>query len=219
VATVDRALARASRAVDRQLNDVADEFREQRLALGQSQAHVAVAARITRNRYGEVESGRCRSVTVAELHRLAAVLGLSISLRAYPAGPAVRDVGHARRLTAFLESVAAPLSYRVEVPLPQRLDRTELRAWDSVVYGNGVRTAIELEMRIRDVQAVRRRIDLKRRDDPTERFLLLLAGTRSNRRVMTEFAALFADLPALRAGEVRKALQRGEHPPSGLLFV
>jgi hypothetical protein len=33
---------------------------------------------------------------------------------------------------------------------------------------------------LRDVQAVRRRHELKRRDDPTDSFVLLLADTRHN---------------------------------------
>jgi hypothetical protein len=83
----------------------------------------------------------------------------------------------------------------------------------------GMRTAIELEMRLRDVQALRRRIDLKRRDDPTERFVLLVADTRSNRLVLTEFALLFEDLPRLHPSSIRASLERGEHPPTGLLLV
>jgi hypothetical protein len=74
-------------------------------------------------------------------------------------------------------------------------------------------------MRLRDVQAMRRRIDLKRRDDPTDEFLLLIADTRSNREVLREFAALFADLPRLRPSFARDALAAGRHPPTGLLLV
>ena len=91
----------------------------------------------------------------------------------------------------------APLSFRIEVPLPSGSERWERRAWDAMLYGLGERTAIELEMRLRDVQAVRRRHELKRRDDPTEHFLLLVADTRHNRRVVAEFAELFA-APRLR---------------------
>ena len=83
----------------------------------------------------------------------------------------------------------------------------------------GGRTAIELEMRLRDLQAMRRRHELKRRDDPTEQFLLLVADTGHNRRVLAEYADLFGDLPRLRPSVVRKALERGRHPPTGMLLV
>ncbi|HET7181786.1 MAG TPA: hypothetical protein VFI15_06095 [Candidatus Limnocylindrales bacterium] len=132
---------------------------------------------------------------------------------------AVRDAGQARKLDAFLDHVRPPLRYRVEVGLPARDGAFEQRPWHAMIFGGGERTAIELEMRLRDVQAVRRRHDLKRRDDPTEQFLLLIADTRHNRRIVAEFAALLDDLPRLRPSDIHRALESGRHPPAGLLFV
>jgi hypothetical protein len=74
-------------------------------------------------------------------------------------------------------------------------------------------------MRLHDAQALERRVSLKRRDDPTDEFVLLVADTRNNRRVLAEFGGVFADLPRLRPGVVRDALAAGRHPPSGLLLV
>ncbi len=74
-------------------------------------------------------------------------------------------------------------------------------------------------MRLRDGQAAERRINLKRRDDPTDQFLLLVADTRTNRRVLAEYPDLFADLPRLRQSNVIAALQAGRHPPTGLALV
>jgi hypothetical protein len=74
-------------------------------------------------------------------------------------------------------------------------------------------------MRLRDVQALLRRIALKRRDDPTQGFLLLIADTRGNRRILAEFAALFVDLPRLRPTIVRAALAAGHHPGTGIVLV
>ena len=103
--------------------------------------------------------------------------------------------------------------------MPRTSDHPELRAWDAMLFGAGERTAIELETRLRDVQAMRRRVDLKRRDDPTDGFLLLIADTRNNRLVLREFAVLFEDLPRLRPSVVRTALASGRHPHSGLVLV
>lgn len=219
MATATRSLALAARAFDRQSREAGDEFRERRLVLSLSQEHVSAAARLSRNRYGLIEGGRCRTLTLAELNRVASVLGLSASVRMYPAGPAVRDAAHADRLAVFLAPIAAPLRFRLEVALPRTSDHPELRAWDAMLFGGEERTAIELEMRLRDVQALRRRMDLKRRDDPTEGFLLLIADTRSNRLVLREFAVLFEDLPRLRPTVVRTALASGKHPRSGLVLL
>ena len=219
MATSTRATYVAARATERQAAEAGDEFREWRLALGLSQSHVAAAARMSRGRFARIEAGRCPAITLADLNRIAAVLGLAASVRIYPAGPPVRDAGQARRLQTLLGWVTAPLNFRLEVGLPRSTERLELRAWDAMLFGLGMRTAMELEMRLRDVQALRRRIDLKRRDDPTDRFLLIVADTRANRRVLAEFGSLFEDLPRLRPSDVRAALSRGEHPPTGLLLI
>jgi hypothetical protein len=69
------------------------------------------------------------------------------------------------------------------------------------------------------VETVRQRSAAKRRDDPTEHFLLLVADTRHNRGVLTEHPGLFPDLPRLRPSVVRAALRSGRHPMSGLVLV
>lgn len=214
-----RAQEVASWRTRRQLADVAEEFRERRLALNLSQETLASAARVSRKHYGQIERGRVATLTVAEMNRIAAVLGLTSSVRLFPGGTPIRDRAHATKLAEIGAWVAPPLRYRIEVPLPASDGRWEQRAWDAMLFGAGARTAIELEMRLRDVQAVRRRIDLKRRDDTTEGFLLLVADTRLNRRVLVEFAPLFADLPRVRPGQVRASLQAGRLPPTGLLLV
>ena len=216
---IERLLARGTAVATRQLVDVGEEFRERRLSLGRSQASVAAASRLSRSRYAWIEAGRIQSLTVFELNRIAAVLGLDAFLRLFPGGPAVRDAGQTSRLLKLLRLCAPPLRYRLEVALPPLSDRWERRAWDAVLFGGGERTAIELQMRLRDVQAMRRRHELKRRDDPTEHFLLLIADTRHNRRVLAEFEDLFADLPLLRPSVVRAALEAGRHPPSGRVLV
>ena len=200
------------------MRDIGEAFLARRLALGLSQEHVARGVGMKRLRYGRIERGQL-AATVLELDLIAAVLGIELSMRAYESGPPVRDAGQSGKLARFLEKVRPPLRYRVEVGLPSVDGRFEQRAWDAVLFGHGERTACELEMRLRDVQAMRRRHDLKRRDDPTERFLLLIADTRHNRAVIREFAGLFQDLPRLRPSHVYRALEAGQHPPTGLLFL
>lgn len=195
-----------------------EELLEARTSAALSQAHVAAAAGISRRRYGRIEGGQLPA-TVRELDLIAAVLGLDVSVRLYPGGSAVRDGPQATRLMRFLSHARPPLRYGVEVSLPPRDGTPEQRAWDAMLFGGGERTAVELEMRVRDAQAMRRRHDLKRRDDPAERFLLLIADTRHNRQVIAELAPLFADLPRLRPSVVFAALEAGNHPPTGLLFV
>jgi hypothetical protein len=105
------------------------------------------------------------------------------------------------------------------VPLPPHPNGADQRAWDAEIRSPRERTAVELEMRLHDAQAVERRIALKLRDDPPDHFLLLIADTRHNRGVLTTYPGLFADLPRLRPTVVFRALEAGSHPPTGLLFI
>ena len=219
MSTSERAIDAGTRRAERHIGDIGDEFRERRLMLAQSQEHVAKSCHLSRGRYRLIEKGRATNLTILELDRVSSVLGLDPFIKLYPGGPTVRDTGQTSRLATLLADVRTPLTYRAEVSLPRTSDRPEQRAWDVVLFGHGSRTAMEFEMRLRDVQAMRRRIDLKRRDDPTEAFILLIADTRANRRVLAEFEALFKDLPRLRRGALGARLLAGEHPPTGLLLV
>jgi transcriptional regulator with XRE-family HTH domain len=214
-----RALEAAARRTRRQLADAAEELLERRLMLDLSQDHVALAAGLSRKHYGLIERGQATTLTLADMNAIASVLGLTSSVRLFPGGTPIRDRAHTAKLIDVMGWVMSPLRYRIEVPLPVVDGRWEQRAWDAMIFGGGARTAIELEMRLRDVQAAARRINVKRRDDPTERFLLLIARTRTNRTVLGQVADAFGDLPILRRGVVRSALEVGSHPPSGILLI
>jgi len=217
--SADRTFDRGTRIGERALESIASEFATARRGLGASQQHVASVARVDRSRYSRLERGKAPTLQVVEVARIAAVLGLDPTFTLYPAGPPARDAAHARRLRACLADSRPPLIVRTEVALPPLPDRRELRAWDAMVAGGGFRTAIELEMRLHDVQAVERRISLKRRDDPTEHFLLLIPDTRNNRRVLDSVGWSLAGLSRLRTANVRAALEAGRHPGTGFVLV
>ena len=88
-----------------------------------------------------------------------------------------------------------------------------------MLFGHGGRTAIELETRLHDVQALTRRIHLKQRDDSPDQLLVVVASTRANRRVVAEFGSLMTDWPRLRTASVLKTLRAGQHPSTGLILV
>ena len=219
MATKDRAWDRGSRRGNHLVAVLGDEFRERRLGLGLSQERVAGAVRRSASWCSRAERGKIRHLSVLDAGRTAAVLGLDLVVRTYPGGPPLRDAAHAVRLGRLLSHVRAPMRSRVEVPLPEVSGRSEPRSWDAMLYCDHRRTAIELEMRIRDVQATLRRHALKRRDDPVHGFLLVVAATRSNRRVLAEHEDLFPDLPRLSTRRVLESLERGEHPPSGIVLI
>jgi transcriptional regulator with XRE-family HTH domain len=214
-----RTLERANRQGAWFLRMLGSEFREARIGLGLSQAVVAAGCRMPRVRYCQIEAATIQSLSIIELARIAAVLGLDPSIRLYPGGAPLRDGAHAERLRRLLRIVRPPLSAGTEIALPSSPERRELRAWDAILFGSGERTGIELEMRLRDSQAVERRIALKRRDDPTEHFLLAIADTRTNRHVLASLDNKFAGLGRVQTSRVFAALERGMHPETGYVLI
>jgi transcriptional regulator with XRE-family HTH domain len=220
VSTTERIRDRSRRRSERLISVLAEEFRDKRLATGLSQREVASGVGISRPTYTRIENAQSRRVSVEVLCGIAACLGLDLAVNVYPGPEPLRDGPSTNRLRSVLENVASPLSYATEVALrtgPGR--RFEQRAWDAVISGSGKRTGVELEMRLRDAQAVERRLNLKRHDDPVDHFVLLVADTKHNRAVLREHPALFRDLARLTRLQLVGFLKAGLHPPDALVLV
>lgn len=215
----EKVVDQASRRAERLRRVLGEELRQKRTEVGLSQSSVATSAGLSRWTCARIEAGRRHRTSIDELTVLAAVLGLDLVVRLYPGGDPVRDAAQLKKLGELLHVAAPPLISRTEVPLPATTDHPERRAWDALVSVPGARVAIEVEMRLGDPQATERRLSLKRRDDPADRFLLVVADTRHNRRVLADHPGLFADLARLRRSRVLGALKQGELPPGGLLVL
>jgi transcriptional regulator with XRE-family HTH domain len=216
--TVERARARGTRRGEHLLQVMGHEFRAARLMLGLSQQVVADAAGIDRASYSRIERAKLLGVGFLALPRVAAVLGLDLSVALYPSGAPIRDAASADRLRKLVAYVGPPLRYRTEQPLPSTGGRREQRAWDLMLLEGRRRCAVELETRLYDLQAQLRRLQLKRQDDQPHSFLLVIADTHYNRRILREFGDLLPELPRLRTGEVLKMLRAGQLPPTGFIL-
>lgn len=165
-----------------------------------------------------IERGLSTRVSIRQISRLLAVVGLELSARAYPAAAPVRDAAHRALLERLRARISPRIAWRYEAPLPIVGDR---RAWDAVLSIGNTRVAIEAETRPRDLQALQRRLALKRRDDnQIAAVVLLLADTRHNRRLVRDHdEALRADLP-LAGAAILEALEQGRSPlGSGLVLL
>ena len=157
-----------------------------------------------------------RRVTVREFAAYGAAVGLDVRLRAYPAGDPIRDAGQSRLLERFRTRLHPSLRWSTEVPLPIEGD---LRAWDATIRGRNWRLAVEAETVLDDLQALERKLALKRRDGGLDHLILLVADTRRNRRALASAPGAFADLP-LRIREVVRALAAGRDPGgSGIVIL
>jgi transcriptional regulator with XRE-family HTH domain len=155
-----------------------------------------------------IERGLASDVGIVQLSALMAVVGLDLSERAYPFGSPLRDAAHLALLER-LRSRTRGFRWETEVPVDRPGD---LRAWDAMLRGAGVRIAVEAETRPRDVQTLDRRIQLKVRDSLVERVILLVAATRSNRTVLRELRAALAATYPVPAAAALAALAAGRDP-------
>ena len=213
--TVDRARDRGHRQAQRLLRELGSELREARLAAGLSQRHVAQAAGLNQSRVSRTERVQRVSPRIDELAAHCAVLGLQLSLKAYPDGSPVRDIAQLRLIERFRPRVGVGFRWRREVLIGGAGD---LRAWDVRLDGPGS-IGIDAETRLHDIQALQRRIEAKWRDSGVDRVVLLVASTRHDRRVLSEHReALRSTFPA-DTPEIVASLRQGRLPGSNGIVV
>ena len=166
---------------------------------------------------GRIERAELPNLTVEQLSRACAAVGLRLSVRAYPDGDPVRDGAHRALLERFRRLLPSGTGWLTEVPLPIPGDR---RAWDGVATLAGRRVAVEAETRLADVQALERRLALKRRDGGLDLLLLVVADTQSNRRALAVHREALRHAFLADGRTIRAALGRGELPTmSGLVVL
>jgi transcriptional regulator with XRE-family HTH domain len=209
--TRERAIDRGRRAARLQGSALGDELRAARLAAGVSQGVVAHAAGTSRAEISRIERGRAPHAPLARLTIVAAILGLDISVRTYPAGMPIRDKAQVALLGRLRRMLPANVIWRTEVPIPIARDP---RAWDASISGSGWTVYLDAETRLRDAQALQRRTALKQRDTDTRRVVLLVADTRTNRTILTGLAGplLSGALPSRR---ILEDLVAGRDPGGG----
>lgn len=203
----ERALHKARRKSVQQLATLASELRDARITAGRTQADVARAAAISTSELSRIELGRTAALQFETVAAVGAVLGLDVVLRAYPGDHVLADEPQVRLLRAFRERLGPDWTWRFETKVAPGDQRT----WDASGSHRrgGVAIVVDAETRVRDFQAVMRRVGAKREAPGSSRTILLIADTRTNRAAIAaardELAAEFpmnmrATLRALRAG-------------------
>jgi transcriptional regulator with XRE-family HTH domain len=187
-----------------------------RLARNVTQAAVGRAIGVSDSRISAIECDDYEDIPFIVISEYLAVVGLELSARAYPAGDGLRDEGQAKLLLSFLDLVHDSFTRRTEVPLPLPGD---LRAWDASLAKARLRIGVEVETRIRDFQAVDRRVMLKLRDSGWEQAVLLVRASRSNRAAIREFAELVAVNYPIRGAQAVSALREGRDPGGNCLIL
>jgi transcriptional regulator with XRE-family HTH domain len=207
-----RAADRGRRRCRDAIRRVADDGRLARIGAGLSQADVGRAIDSSHARVGRLERGDVAYPDLEFLGAYCAVLGLDLTIRAYPAGDPIRDRAQLALLGRLRARLHPGLHWQFEAPLPIERD---LRAWDAEIRGfdpRPWRVLVEAETRISDIQALERRLNLKLRDDPGGHLLLLVADTRTNRRALAARRDALFELVPLQTRAILAKLAGGIDP-------
>jgi transcriptional regulator with XRE-family HTH domain len=149
---------------------------------GLSLAATGRASVLSVSEVSRIECGLVARVSVHDLARLHAVVGLELSLKSYPSGQPIRDAAHVALLEDFRKGLHSSLHWSIQVPLPIPGDR---RTWDALIRGNEWRYGVEAETAPRDSQSVARRMQLKQHGR-VDGVLLVLRRTVQTRRFVSE---------------------------------
>jgi transcriptional regulator with XRE-family HTH domain len=216
VTAKQRARDRGHRIGLRLIGAIGDEVRTARSSSGTSQTDVGTAAKVSRSTVARYESGQYQGATIVGAAELLAVVGLGLSISTYPLGDPPRDRRHVALGMTVLAHVRPPLSWRTEVPLPNAGDS---RSWDATLSGDRRRTGVEFVRVLADLQALARRIALKRRDGGVDFLLVVIADTRANRRILDSSPTFMPELPRLSPSQVFVALEAGHHAGDGIVLL
>lgn len=202
--------------VRRAVIDLARDVRNARVSLGLSQRVAGGRVGMSHSQFGRIERASLAELTLDQVGRACAAVGLRLSVRAVPGGDPALDAGQLALLDRFRRRLPGTVPMATEVPLPITGDR---RAWDGFIRIDGVAIGVEAEARIRDAQAVDRRCALKRRDGGVDIVILVVADTRSNRQMLAlHREALRSSFP-VDTRRILEALGAGRAPPASGIVV
>jgi transcriptional regulator with XRE-family HTH domain len=210
------ALQEASRAAAWVLRMIGRELHVARITAGMTQRQVAAALHTSTSHVSRVEHGLIRGLTMAQLHRHAAVVGLRPYVNLYPLIARPLDSAQLQLFERFRPRIAAEWRVALETPMPIPGD---LRAADALLSIPGCRCVIELITRLADFQAQLRSARRKVRDLGANRLILVVAGTHTNRRAIRDSGRAVDEAFPVRTKEALIRLAAGADPGGDALIL
>lgn len=199
------------------LADVGRELRIARIGSGQRQADVAGIVGTSKARICRVEQAAVLTLSVADLARHAAAVGLKPYVKLYPLGRRLLDAPQIELLGRFRQRLHPTWKWETEVPVPIPGD---LRSADCRISIPGCAIVVEAYTRLSDVQAQAAAAARKKRDLGADRLIVLCAATNANRRAVAEVAAVGDGSFPLRTKAALAALGAGVDPGAdALVFI
>jgi transcriptional regulator with XRE-family HTH domain len=192
------------------------ELRVARIIGGQTQKQVATTLHTSNTHVSRVEHGLIRGLTMAQLHRHAAAVGLKPYVNLYPLVARPLDRAQLLLFDRFRSRIAAAWNVTLEATIPIRGD---LRAADAVLAIAGCRCVVEIITRLADFQAQLRSGRRKARDLGADRLILVVAATPTNRRAIRDAGRAVDDAFPVRTKQALRSLAAGADPGGDALIL
>jgi transcriptional regulator with XRE-family HTH domain len=209
---VDRGTERGRRA----RVSIGADIRGARINRNLTLREVARAVGVSPSTGSRLERGVLEHVDVMLLARMCAVVGLDLSVKAYPGGEPIRDAAHLALLGDFRALLHPSVDWATEVPLPGAGDP---RAWDGLTRGADWRYGVEAETAPRDGQATVRRVALKQRDGQVDGVLLVLRDTHQTRVFVREIEPVVGSTFPVSGLRALELLAVGVDPGGSAIIV
>jgi transcriptional regulator with XRE-family HTH domain len=217
MATRETRRERGRRRGDETIRRIVGELRQARQAAGLSQRALASEAGWTQSELHRFERAEFIGVALPRLCALASALDLEMSATLHPIGEGLRDKGQQALLKRIDVLIHASYSRNREVPFPKLGD---LRSWDMVIRLDDYLVGLEAETRVRDIQALVRRIRQREQHGGVDDILVVLADTAHNRAVIDELRESLGQPYATSPRELLGALRAGKRlPGSGVVLL
>jgi transcriptional regulator with XRE-family HTH domain len=191
------------------LADLGRELRVARRSSGLRQRDVARLTATSISRICRVEQAQVATLSIRELARHAAAVGLKPSVKVYPLGRRLLDTPQLELLARFRARLHRAWTWETEVPVEMPND---LRAGDCRIAIPGCSILVEAHTRFTDYQAQVRAAHRKQVDLGASRLILLLSATHANRRAMAEAGAVARATFPLGTKATFAALAAGSDP-------
>ncbi|HET8777356.1 MAG TPA: helix-turn-helix transcriptional regulator [Candidatus Limnocylindria bacterium] len=192
------------------------EIRIARYQSGMTQRQVGRLIGRSGSWISRIEAGKVPGVSVAELSIVAAAVGLHLYVNTYPGGRRPLDAPQLDLLNRFNARLHPSWSRELEKVMPKPGD---LRAADEFIQSNGCSCSVEAITRFASVESQVRSAHAKQRDLGATRLILVVKGSRTNRRMLNEAGPIILQQFPIATRAAFRALQAGEDPGGDCLIL
>ena len=209
-------IAEAGRLAAWVLREIGRELRVARITSGMTQGQVAARLNTSISHVSRVEHGLIKGLTMAQIYRHSAAVGLKPYVNLYPLIGRPLDQAQLALIGRFRERIGTAWQITLEAPMPISGD---LRAADALLVSSGCRCVVEVITRLADFQAQLRSARRKVRDLTAHRLILVVGGTDTNRRVLRDAGSAVETAFPIRTKRALDLLARGVDPGADALIL